>query len=150
MSAGSSGTFDADSIRSWMNGQRAAREAEEKLLKDRRREELEELRKAFEEREVPPNALTIVQTMIRRAASEGEREVTVTRFPSQWMKDSGRSITSGLDTWPEQLDGFAWRAYGFYEKELAPRGFKLRAVILDYTDGMPGDVGLVLSWKQEL
>ena len=145
-----SGRFDADSVRTWMEKQRAEKEAEARRAEEEKQNGMSELRRSFEERELPPDALTKLQGMIRRAALDGEREALVLHFPSQWMKDSGRSITSGLDTWPEQLTGFARRAYDFYAKELAPRGFGIRPVILDYPNGMPGDVGFYITWKTDL
>jgi hypothetical protein len=32
-------------------------------------------------------------------------------------------------------------------RELAPRGFQLKAQILDWPGGIPGDVGWFLAWK---
>ena len=93
-----SGRFDADSVRTWMEKQRAEKEAEARRAEEEKQNGMSELRRSFEERELPPDALTKLQGMIRRAALDGEREVLVLHFPSQWMKDSGRSITSGLDT----------------------------------------------------
>lgn len=144
-----SNSFDADGIRAWMAAQRAAREAEKRRQQMEKQRELDALHEAFLAREVPEDALNLVEALVRRAAAEGEREVMVMRFPSAWMKDDGRSITSGQENWPEQLDGFAARAYEVYRRHLQPRGFAVRAVILDYPDGMPGDVGLFLSWKLE-
>ncbi len=48
--------------------------------------------------------------------------------------------------WPDSLTGFARRAYEYYVQELQPKGYHLSARILDYPDGMPGHVGLFLSW----
>ncbi len=61
--------------------------------------------------------------------------------------DSGRGITSHNPNWHERLEGFPRRAYDYYLKELAPRGFQLQVEILDFPGGMPGDVGWFLSWK---
>jgi hypothetical protein len=60
----------------------------------------------------------------------------------------GRSITNRAADWHEHLDGFAKRAYTYYERELKPRGFQLRAEITSWPDGIPGDVGFFLQWKQ--
>ncbi|MCK8786478.1 hypothetical protein M0638_19050 [Roseomonas sp. NAR14] len=139
--------FDAAGIRAWMDRQRAEREAELREAARQRRQEQRALHRAFRERQVPPDALERLQTLVRRTAQRGEREVLVLRFPSDWMHDSGRSITSGQPDWHDKLDGFAARAYEFYRRELQPRGFDLRPVIMDYPDGKPGDVGIYLSWK---
>jgi hypothetical protein len=29
---------------------------------------------------------------------------------------------------------------------MQPRGYKLRFQVVDYPDGMPGDIGITLSW----
>ncbi|MGY4801932.1 hypothetical protein [Teichococcus aerofrigidensis] len=140
--------FSAPEIRAWMQRQREAKLDEERRERERQRDEREALRRAFQDRDIPPDALERLMLMVRRAAADGENEVMVLHFPSAWMKDSGRSITSGQDDWALYLDGFAAKAHAFYRRELEPRGFDLRVAILDYTDGMPGDVGIFLSWKE--
>lgn len=141
--------FSAEGIRAWMARRRAEREAEARREEEEKRLGRSDLRRAFEEREIPPDALQRLRTMVRRAAADGEREVLVLQFPSAWMKDSGRSVTSGVGDWAGQLDGFARRAHHFYESTLAPLGFTLRPAILDYPGGMPGDVGFFLGWGEE-
>lgn len=37
-------------------------------------------------------------------------------------------------------------AYLFYDKELKPLDFRLRASVLDYPRGMPGNIGMFLIW----
>jgi hypothetical protein len=37
-------------------------------------------------------------------------------------------------------------ALRFPSKELEPQGYKLRAQIMDFPGGMPGDVGIFLRW----
>jgi hypothetical protein len=78
----------------------------------------------------------------------GDKQVLVLRFPSDWLPDQGRAITSHDKNWPEKLDGFAKRAYDYFKRELEPRGFQIRAEILDWPGGMPGDVGFFLQWKR--
>ncbi|UFN47995.1 hypothetical protein LPC08_18540 [Roseomonas sp. OT10] len=146
---GSDFSFDAASIRAWMDRRRAEQAEEARRAAQQRRQERGALHRAFRERQVPPDALERLQTLIRRAAMRGEREVLVMRFPSDWMTDSGRSVTSGQPDWHTRLDGFAARAYDFYRRELQPRGFVVRPVIMDYPEGKPGDVGIYLSWKSE-
>ena len=65
------------------------------------------------------------------------------RFPSDWCTDKGRAINNFE---PKTLTGFAKRAYDYYEKELRPAGYRVRAQILDFPGGLPGDVGIFLSW----
>jgi hypothetical protein len=105
------------------------------------------LREAFEKREIQPEALQRIATLIRRAVEAGEKEAMVLRFPSEWLPDQGRSITSHDPEWRAKLSGFPKRAHDFFVKELQPRGFQLKAQIIDWPNGMPGDVGWFLTWK---
>ena len=109
-------------------------------------EEVKSLHQMFAERQIRPEAKQNVSALVRRAAEEGKRDVMAFRFPSELCTDKGRAINNLQPHWPETLTGFPKRAYEFYEKELRPAGYRIRAQILDYPGGMPGDVGIVLSW----
>lgn len=109
--------------------------------------EREALREAFNERQVQPEALERLAAVVRRAVENGEKRVQVLQFPSEWLPDSGRSITTHDPHWYERLEGFPKRAYDYYVKELQPRGFQLQVEIVDWPGGMPGDCGWFLSWK---
>ena len=54
------------------------------------------------------------------------------RFSSAYCTDGGRAINSFEPDWPETLTGFAKRAHEFWQKELEPHGYKLRAQIMDF------------------
>ena len=82
----------------------------------------------------------------RKAAENGEKEFMLLRFPSQLCTDGGRSINVGEADWPGTLRGEAAEIYLRWERDLKPRGFHLSAIILDFPDGLPGDVGLYLLW----
>ncbi|CAH0209309.1 hypothetical protein [Roseomonas sp. CECT 9278] len=110
--------------------------------------EREAIREAFKDREVQPEAMERIATAVRRAVANGDKRVLVLQFPSEWLPDSGRGITSHDPNWHERLEGFPRRAFDFYQAELAPRGFQLQVEILDWPGGMPGEVGWFLSWKQ--
>lgn len=109
-------------------------------------EEQKKLREAFMSREVRPDATARVMAVVRRAAEQGKSEILLIQFPSRYCTDRGRAINNAEPDWPRSLDGFAKRAYDAYEQVLRPHGYKLQARILDYPGGMPGDVGLFLSW----
>ena len=131
---------------------RLAEEKEMEQLKEalKRQQKAEQEQAAFHqmftEREIKPEAKRNVSALVRRAAEEGKREVMLGRFPSEWCTDKGRAINNLEPHWPETLTGFAKRGYEFYQKELQPAGYRMRAQILDYPGGVPGDVGIFLSW----
>ena len=115
--------------------------------KQRADEEAHAFHQTFMEQKVDlAEARRNVSAMVRRAAEEGKREVMALRFPSEWCTDKGRAINNFEPHWPETLTGFAKRGYEYYEQELSPAGYKVRARIIDYPGGVPGDVGIFLSW----
>jgi hypothetical protein len=104
------------------------------------------LRDAFMAQEIHPEVFERVSRVVKGAAERGEREVLAIRFPSEYCTDHGRAINNFESGWPDTLTGFARRAYEFWQKELEPKGYKVRAQIMDFPGGMPGDVGLFLRW----
>jgi N-acetylglucosamine kinase-like BadF-type ATPase len=121
-----------------------AREAFEKKRKVD--SEHDQLREAFMAREIHPEVLARVSRAVKSAAERGQQEVLVIRFSSAYCTDRGRAINNSEPDWPKTLTGFAKRAHEFWQKELEPHGYKLRAEIMDYPGGMPGDVGIFLKW----
>ena len=84
----------------------------------------------------------------RQTAESGEEEFMLLRFPSQLCSDGGRAINIMATGWTETLRGEAAELYLRWERDLKPRGFPLGARVLDFPDGMPGDIGLFLRWGQ--
>jgi hypothetical protein len=83
-----------------------------------------------------------------QAAERGQTEFMLLRFPAQLCSDRGRAINAMDSDWPATLRGEAAELYLRWEHELKPNGFHLAARVLDYPDGMPGDVGLFLAWGE--
>lgn len=109
-------------------------------------EEQKKLHEAFMSREIHPEMMGRVMAVVRRAAEQGRSEVLLFQFPSEYCTDRGRAINNAEPDWPKSLDGFAKRAYDAYDRQFRPHGYRLQARILDYPKGMPGSVGLFLSW----
>jgi CBS domain-containing protein len=82
----------------------------------------------------------------REAAERGETEFLLLRFPSQLCGDGGRAINALDPHWPTTLRGEAAELYRRWECELRPRHFQMSARVLDFPDGIPGDIGLFLNW----
>ena len=82
----------------------------------------------------------------REAASQGQKEFMLLRFPSQLCSDGGRAINAPEDTWPTTLRGEAAELYARWEQTLKPQGFRLIARVLEFPGGKPGDIGLSISW----
>jgi len=73
--------------------------------------------------------------------------VQVYRFPNALCSDRGRRINNSEPDWEATLEGRPKAAYEFWHDHLRPLGFHLKAEVLEYPGGMPGDIGLILTWK---
>jgi hypothetical protein len=114
----------------------------------REEEERDGIREAFMSRDIHPQVKERVNAAIRRAAEQGNRQLLALTFPASYCNDQGRRINNMEPDWPQSLEGFAKKAYEYFMSELKPLGYKLTAQILDYPGGMPGAVGLYLSWDR--
>jgi CBS domain-containing protein len=84
----------------------------------------------------------------RQAAEHGQKEFLLLRFPATLLSDRGRAVNAPEPDWPATLRGEAAEMYLRWERDLKPRGFPLQARVLDFPDGMPGDIGLFISWAE--
>lgn len=121
--------------------------AREYLALDHKREaDQKSIREAFMQQEIHPQVKERVNTAVRRAAEQGHSEIQLFAFPASYCNDGGRRINNNEPDWPESLEGFAKRAYGYYEAELRPLGYRFSAQVLDYPNGMLGEIGMFLKW----
>ncbi|MBI5261148.1 MAG: CBS domain-containing protein [Bradyrhizobium sp.] len=82
----------------------------------------------------------------RAAAQKGDEEQLLLRFPSELCTDHGRAINAPDPSWPTTLRGLAAEVFMRWKKELQPQGFSLVARVVEFPDGLPGDIGLFLEW----
>jgi hypothetical protein len=85
-------------------------------------------------------------SIIQRAVNNGLMEVEVLRFPHELCMDQGRAINQGEPGWENTLTGIPKDMYQFWNEHLRPRGYKVRAQIVEFPGGMPGDIGIFLIW----
>jgi hypothetical protein len=85
-------------------------------------------------------------TIIERAARNGLTEVVVGRFPNQLFTDRGRAINQAEPGWETTLTGLPKELYDFWAQYLRPRGYRIKYQIVDFTGGIPGDIGVTLTW----
>jgi hypothetical protein len=90
--------------------------------------------------------IKLAATVIERAVKNGLTEVQVYRFPNEMCTDRGRAINQGEPGWESTLTGIPKEVYQLWKDHLHPRGYKIRYQIIDFPGGMPGDVGVILSW----
>jgi hypothetical protein len=99
--------------------------------------------------QVTEDEIARVRRLVMNAVKDGKLEAQVYTFPSDLCTDSGRAINSGDPQWPETLKGKARQFYERFVKFGKPQGFKLKAMIVTFPGGIPGDVGFFLSWAPE-
>jgi hypothetical protein len=92
-------------------------------------------------------AIRRANAIITRAVNNGLTEVQVARFPNSLCSDGGRAINQQEPGWEQTLTGVPREMYVLWSKYFRERGYKLRAQIVDFPNGMPGDVGLTLTWQ---
>ena len=143
------GAFSAADIKRRMAEREVAKAAEEL----RRMREQEEKQKAVmaefhkPPERTPEQVMQLVMTLVDHAAEAGQSEVQVYRFPNELCSDRGRRINNSQPDWENTLEGRPKAAFEFWHDHLRPLGFHLKAEVLEYPGGMPGDIGLFLTWK---
>jgi hypothetical protein len=130
----------------------ALAEAEEAEKQARMRAEAQAEKKALIDQLSKPSGISDEEAIgrgikiIERAMHSRMTEVEVFRFPNQLCTDKGRAIIQQEPGWEKTLTGAPKEIYQLWEKYFRPRGYKLKVQIVDYPDGMPGDIGMTLSW----
>ena len=133
----------------------ALKEAEKASEYMRHQAAAEAEKKALIERLTKPSgvsdedALHRLMVVIQRAISNGLTEVQVSRLPNSLCTDGGRAINNMEPGWETTLTGIPREMYLFWQRQLRSKGYHLRVQIVDFPNGMPGDVGMTLSWAGE-
>ncbi|WP_333832139.1 hypothetical protein [Rubrimonas sp.] len=91
----------------------------------------------------------MIRRLVLNAAADGKLEALVYSFPSELCSDGGRAINNGDPDWPDTLQGKARQLYERYKAVAQPLGYKLKAMIVSFPGGMPGDVGFFLNWEPD-
>src|SRR5215468_6750160 len=102
-------------------------------------------KKALLERLEKPSGVSD-EERLKRAVDNGLSEVFVGRFPNEICTDRGRAINQQEPGWENTLTGLPKELFQFWHTHLRPRGYRLRCQIVDWPGGMPGDIGITLSW----
>jgi len=132
----------------------AAVEAEKASQELRKHAAAEAEKKALYERLEKPSGVSDEERLkraaaiIKRAVDNGLTEVEVGRFPNILFTDHGRAINQQEPGWEETLTGLPKELFEFWKKYLQPRGYRIKIQIVDWPHGMPGDIGLTLSWGE--
>ena len=103
--------------------------------------------KAMLQEHVGTPAWTALLGRAQAAAARGENSFELIRFPCDLCSDGGRKIDVAEADWPTTLRGEAAEFYTRWEHDLRAAGFGLTAQIVEYSDGIPSNVALCLTWN---
>jgi hypothetical protein len=91
--------------------------------------------------------IKLASTIIQRAVRNGLTEVLVYRFPNTLCTDKGRAINQMEKGWENTLTGIPKEILQLWTDYLKPRGYRIAYQIIDFPGGMPGDIGVTISWE---
>jgi len=144
---------------------RRDQEAAEQLQR-RKEEELADFRRRLDNFQLTDEIIASGLNRIKGAFERGETEIMISSFPSTFCTDNGRAITNAgappivkptgeeaaklaeEPEWLATLPAGARLVYNYWKANLKPGGFEFSARIINYPGGMPGDVGLFISWPK--
>ncbi|WP_428031373.1 hypothetical protein [Ancylobacter sp.] len=146
--------MSAADLRGYMDKVAMAKMNEAVEAMDRARHAKDELAKTLSQPlDLTPKKLEeITESLLiklRAAAERGETEIMVMRFPNTLCSDHGRAVNNAETSWPDTLTGRPRQAYELWRDRLRGSGYGLSALIVEWPNGMPGDVGMFLTWGKK-
>lgn len=132
--------------------QAAIKEAEKADQEARTAAAAEAEKRALIERLSQPSGLSedekvkLASSVIQRAVRNGLTEVQVYRFPNMLCTDKGRAINQMEPGWEKTLTGIPKEIFQLWTDYLKPRGYRIGYQIIDFPGGVPGDIGITISW----
>ncbi len=109
-------------------------------------EEEEQFRRFFMTSEVTEEDIGRIRETVYRLAERGETSFMIAKFPSDFCADGGRAINNNEPDWPKTLTGRAEQMYDRWRTNAKPLGYKLKAEVLNYPQGIIGEIGLFVEW----
>lgn len=91
--------------------------------------------------------IKLASTVIQRAVRNGLGEVQVYRFPNTLCTDLGRAINQAEPGWEKTLTGIPREIFQLWFDYLKPRGYRIRYQVVDFPEGVPGDISIVIVWS---
>ncbi|MDK1494651.1 histidine kinase [Sinorhizobium sp. 7-81] len=141
--------ISAEQLRMQMLEREMAEMDKERKLRAVQEQKLADLAADFLEKHVSEEEIAVVRRLVASAVKAGKFEAMVYSFPSSLCTDNGRAINNADRDWPETLQGKAREFYERYQTFGKPQGYKLKAMIINFPGGMPGDVGFFLDWAPD-
>lgn len=106
-----------------------------------------EFLEAFLHEQIGDDERALMKRLVMKAAMDGKHEALIFSFPSDLCTDSGRAINNNLPGWQDTLQGKAKELLEIFQQVAKPQGYGLKAMIINFPGGIPGDVGFFLTWE---
>ena len=119
---------------------------QQEKARDAERKRLAAFTDDFLKKHISEEERAIIRQLVKNAVEKGQMEALVYSFPSDLCTDGGRAINNADPNWPETLQGKAKEMYDAFKARIQPEGYKLKAMIINFPGGIPGDVGFFLNW----
>jgi len=139
--------LSADQLRRQMLEAQLAEMDREDKLRERKLQELSKFTDDFFHKHVGAQEQSMIRNIVARAVKEGKMEALVYTFPSDFCTDSGRAINNADPDWPQTLQGKAKELYDRFKEVAQPQGYRLKAMVVSFPGGVPGDIGFYLNWE---
>lgn len=143
-----SGIPDANALRRQIaerEAEKAAAEARERMAAESAQQKwVDSLRNPV----IAPDAEERLARRIATVVAQGRTEFEALRFPKELTTDNARAINQAEPGWENTLTGLPRIAYEYWAKNLRGKGYHLRAEVVTFPGGMPGECALILSWGE--
>jgi CBS domain-containing protein len=123
----------------------AGREAAKHHARDQRRAQADKMRAQH----LTEDAWQHMLQNARAIARKGETEFQLIQFPCELCSDHGRAVNAPDPEWPTTLRGIAADIFLRWKSDLRAKGFGLNARVVSFPEGLPGEIGLFLSWGRK-
>jgi hypothetical protein len=140
------GAMSAEELRKRALELKLAEMEREDKIKAREAKKHSEFVEDFFSKHIAEAERAVIRRVVTKAAADGKLEAMVYSFPSSFCTDSGRAINNSLPGWQNTLQGKAKEVYDLFETAGRPQGYTLKAMVINYPGGMPGDIGFFLGW----
>ena len=138
--------ISASELRKVLLQEQLAEMKKEEDIRAREQARVSEFAEHFLKEQVSEGEIAMVRRLVMNAVKDGKYEAMVYSFPSSLCTDSGRAINNNDPKWTETLQGKAKLFYERYIEIGRPQGYKLKAMVINFPGGVPGDIGFFLNW----
>lgn len=139
----------ADELRMMLLEQQLSAHEKAQAAQEAEQKKHAEFSERFMKEDVTEQESAMIRRLVMNAVKDGKFEAMIYSFPSTLCSDAGRAINNSDPNWPETLQGKARLLYERYLTVAKPHGYKLKAMIINFPGGVPGDVGFFLNWEPE-